>query len=183
MLMIFPQSLFDLPGHNSHWTMKFIILVFTVLATQTVADIIEDRNVSQESVGALTGNDFTSLITRRTGKVNNYKSYVRRPMKKMVNPKGLRISKKRPAALPKQNRVKHKYSKPKPQRRPIKSKLSSNLKNKLSQHPVAKRNPSKAEIQDKQFLVARLVSSAFPFGLLPAALLIPAIPTLVGKCS
>ena len=158
-----------------------IIFVITVLASQAVADLSEDRNVSQESAGAFSGNSFTSLITRRTGKVNNYKSYARRPMKKMVNSKGLQISKKRPATLPKRNRLKHKYSKPKPQRRPIKSKSSSNLNNKLSQGPIASRNPSKAKLQEKQFLVPRPVGPAFPFGLSPSAFLIPAIPTLVGK--
>ena len=104
-------------------------------------------------------------------------------MKKSVNSKGLRISKKRPSALSKQNHLKPKYSKPKPQRRPIKSKSSSNLNNKLSQGPIASRNPSKAKLQEKQLLVPRPVGPAFPFGLSPSAFLIPAIPTLVGKCS
>ena len=153
------------------------------MASQTVADLIKERNVSQESFGVLSGNSFTSLITRRTGKVNNYKSYVRRPMKKRVNSKGLRISKKRPASLPNRNRLKPKYSKPQPPKRPIKSKLASNLKHKLSNHPIISRPSSKAKIQEKQFLVPRPVGPAFPFGLTPFALLIPAIPTLVGKCS
>jgi hypothetical protein len=181
--MIFPQSLPGLPSDNSHWTMKLIILVFTVLVSQ--ADVIKDRNVSQESGGALSMNSFTSWITRRIGKVQNSKSYVRRPMKKRTNGKGLRISKKRPASLPKRNHLKPKYSKPKylkpqHQKRPIKSKFSSNLKHKLSKHPLASRTPSKAKIQEKQFFVARPVGPAFPFGLTPSALLIPAIPTLVG---
>jgi hypothetical protein len=161
--------------------MKFIIFVFTVLALQTVADLSKDRNISQESVGALSGNSSTSWITRRTGKANNYKSYVRRPMKKRVNSKGQRISKKRPSKMPKRNHLKPKYPKPKPQRRPIKTKVSSNLKNKLPQRPISTRNPPNAKIQDKQFLVPRPIGPAFPFGLSPAALLIPAIPTLVGK--
>jgi hypothetical protein len=190
MLMIFPQSLSGLPGDNSHWTMKFIILVFTVLASLAVADIIKDKNVPPASGGALSVNSFTSWITRRIGKVQNSKSYLRRPMKKRVNGKGLRISKKRPASLPKRNRFKPNYSKPKyskpkyskaqHQKRPIKSKLSSNLKHQLSKHPIASRTPSKVKIQEKQFLVARPIGPAFPFGLTPSALLIPAIPTLVG---
>jgi hypothetical protein len=43
------------------------------------------------------------------------------------------------------------------------------------------RKPSRHKIQEKQFLLTRPRRPTFPFRLTPAALLIPAIPTLVGK--
>ena len=75
-----------------------------------------------------------------------------------------------------------KLKRPPHQRAPTKRTLTRpHKKTSNTKIPPTREILPKQKIQDKQFVVTGPRTSIFPFSLTPAAFLIPAIPTLVGK--
>ena len=122
-----------------------------------------------------TDNSLSAWVWKRMGELTSYKSN-RGTLKK--NSKPIIPLKRKPQSSIRKN------TKLQAPRRPLRSKFpSSKIKMKNTKGHLPSKKSSKAQLQDKQFLVGGPVpvGPAFPFGLTPSALLIPAIPTLVGK--
>ena len=142
------------------------------LSRQTLSDSVKH---SRQMVDKSTDNSLSAWVWKRMGELTSYKSN-RGTLKKNSKPT-IPLKRKPQSSI-------RKTTKLQAPRRPLRSKYPSNkIKMKNTKGHLQSKKSSKAQLQDKQFLVGGPVpvGPAFPFGLTPSALLIPAIPTLVGK--